>query len=273
MVDVTALVADPARPPDVTVELVARRGTVRIPGGHAVKGYTVNGTSPGPTIRARQGDLVEVTLVNESVTDGTTLHWHGIDVPNAADGVAGVTQDAVPVGGRFVSRFVVEDAGTYWYHSHQMSHEQVERGLLGALVVAPAVQPAETPAVDEVALLHVYGGQHTLNGAASDAAVAAASGALARVRVINTDQGTAAVWSSTPFRVAATDGHEVSGATEVVDHRVLVAAGARVDGAEEGRCISVQRLSASGTPASSGLYVYRLEAPGFVASRKMLLVK
>ena len=228
-VDVTALVADPARAADVKVQLVARRGTVGIPGGHAVRGYTVNGTSPGPTIRARQGDLVEVTLVNESVTDGTTLHWHGIDVPNAADGVAGVTQDAVPVGGRFVSRFVVEDAGTYWYHSHQMSHEQVEQGLLGAIVVAPAAPPTEMPAVDEVALLHVYGGQHTLNGAAADASVAAASGALARVRVVNTDQGTAAVWSSTPFRVAATDGHEVSGATQVVDRRVLVPAGARVD--------------------------------------------
>ena len=136
-VDVTTLVADPARPADVRVELVARRGTVRVPGGRAVEGYTLNGTSPGPTIRARQGDLVEVTLVNESVDDGATLHWHGVDVPNAADGVAGVTQDAVPVGGRFVSRFVAADAGTYWYHSHQMSHEQVERGLFGALVVAP----------------------------------------------------------------------------------------------------------------------------------------
>src|SRR5688572_19771397 len=152
-VDVTTLVADPERPADVRVELVARRGTVRVPGGRAVEGYTLNGTSPGPTIRARQDDVVEVTLVNESVADGATLHWHGVDVPNAADGVAGVTQDAVPVGGRFVSRFVAADAGTYWYHSHQMSHEQVERGLLGALVVAPAAPPAEAVAVDEVALL------------------------------------------------------------------------------------------------------------------------
>ena len=108
-----------------------------------VEGYTVNGTSPGPTIRARQGDVVEVTLVNESVADGTTLHWHGIDVPNAADGVAGVTQDAVPVGGRFVYRFVADDAGTFWYHSHQVSHEQVERGLLGAVVVSEREAPTE----------------------------------------------------------------------------------------------------------------------------------
>jgi FtsP/CotA-like multicopper oxidase with cupredoxin domain len=236
-VDVTSLVADPARPVDVRVQLTARRGQVSVPGGRALEGYTVNGTSPGPTVRARQGDLVEVTFVNESVADGATLHWHGIDVPNAADGVAGVTQDAVPVGGRFVYRFVAKDAGTYWYHSHQMSHEQVERGLFGAVVILPRdgtgrggpAGGAEAAAVDEVALLHVYGGQHTLNGAAQDARVSAAPGKRVRVRVVNTDQGTAAVWASVPYRVAATDGHEVSGPTDVVGQRVLVAAGGRVD--------------------------------------------
>ena len=172
---------------------------------------------------------MQVRLVNESVVDGATLHWHGLDVPASQDGVAGVTQDAVPAGAEHTYRFVAEQSGTYWYHSHQMSHEQVERGLLGALVVAPAVPPAEPPTVDEVALVHVYAGQHTLNGAARDARVTAASGTLARIRVVNSDQGTAAVWSSAPFTVAATDGHEVSGATELVDHRVLVPAGGRLD--------------------------------------------
>ena len=62
-------------------------------------------------------------------------------MPNAADGVAGITQDAVPVGGRHVYRFEATDAGTYWYHSHQVSHEQVERGLLGAIVIDPAEPP------------------------------------------------------------------------------------------------------------------------------------
>ena len=226
-VDVTSLVVDPSRPADNRVELVARRGVIQVPDGRAVDGYTVNGTSPGPTIRARQGQLLEVTLVNESVPDGVTLHWHGVDVPNAEDGVAGVTQDAVPVGGRHVYRFVVEDAGTYWYHSHQVSHEQVERGLLGALVVDPAGPAQES--VDQVALLHVFAGQHTLNGAASDARVTAAPGTRARIRVINTDQGTAALWASEPYRVAATDGHEVTGPSDVVGQKVLVPAGGRVD--------------------------------------------
>ena len=172
---------------------------------------------------------MEVEFVNESVAAGATLHWHGIDVPNAADGVAGITQDAVPVGGRHVYRFEATDAGTYWYHSHQVSHEQVERGLLGAIVIDPAEPAAISADVDVTALLHVYGGQHTLNGRAEDEHVAAEPGSIVRVRVINSDQGTAAVWSAAPFRVLAIDGHEVNGPTEVEDRRLLIPAGGRAD--------------------------------------------
>jgi FtsP/CotA-like multicopper oxidase with cupredoxin domain len=59
-IDVTSLVADPDRPADVRVELTARQETIDVPGGRSIEGYTVNGTSPGPELRARQGDLVEV---------------------------------------------------------------------------------------------------------------------------------------------------------------------------------------------------------------------
>jgi FtsP/CotA-like multicopper oxidase with cupredoxin domain len=228
-VSVTSLIADPAREADVRIELVAREQRIEIPGGRSVDGYTVNGSSPGPVIRARQGDRVEVTLVNESVADGATLHWHGVDVPNAADGVAGITQDAVPVGGRHIYRFDATDAGTYWYHSHQVSHEQVERGLLGALVVEPAESTPREVVTESVALLHVYGGQHTLNGRVEDEIVGAEPGSVVRVRVINTDQGTAAVWSAAPFRVVATDGHEVSEPTDVEGRRMLIPAGGRAD--------------------------------------------
>ena len=225
---VTSLTADPDRPADVKVELVAREQAIDVPGGREVQGYTLNGTSPGPAIRARQGELVEVEFVNESVEDGATLHWHGIDVPNAADGVAGITQDAVPVGGRFVYRFEAADAGTYWYHSHQVSHEQVRRGLLGAVVIEPA-EPDTTSDEDVVALLHVYDGQHTLNGRAEDESVPVRPGSTVRVRVIITDNGTSAVWSAAPFRVVAIDGTDVNGPTDVEGRRVLVAAGGRVD--------------------------------------------
>ena len=130
-VSVADLTADPDAPADVTVDLVAEKGRFTLRLGREVDGYTLNGTSPGPLIEADQGDLVEVRVRNESVPDGITLHWHGVDVPNAVDGVAGVTQDAVGIGEEHTYRFVAEDAGTYWYHSHQVSHAQVIGGLLG----------------------------------------------------------------------------------------------------------------------------------------------
>ena len=116
--------------------------------GREVDGYSFNGTSPGPLIEATEGDLVEVRVHNDNVADGVSVHWHGVDVPNAEDGVAGVTQDAIAEGEDHVYRFVVDDPGTYWYHSHQVSHTQVIRGLFGPLVVkhkSSAGQPARTP--------------------------------------------------------------------------------------------------------------------------------
>jgi FtsP/CotA-like multicopper oxidase with cupredoxin domain len=110
-VGVDRLVAD-SGPADVAVTLVAR--AARLPFGSGFDGYTLNGSSPGPVLRAEVGQLVEVRLVNESVPAGITLHWHGVDVPNSADGVAGVTQDAVPVGGEYTYRFRAPQAGTFW---------------------------------------------------------------------------------------------------------------------------------------------------------------
>ena len=76
-----------------------------------------------------------------------TLHWHGYDVPSGDDGVAGVTQDAVAPGGSFVYRFVADQVGTYWYHTHQDALEGIVRGLYGALIVLPPtrVSPRRTP--------------------------------------------------------------------------------------------------------------------------------
>ncbi len=86
----------------------------------------------------QQGDLVEVRLENEDIEQGVTIHWHGVDVPNAEDGVAGVTQDAVLPGERHIYRFRAEQVGTFWYHSHQVSSKEVRRGLFGAFVIEPA---------------------------------------------------------------------------------------------------------------------------------------
>lgn len=225
---VASLTADPRRPADVSVTLTARQQRFRLPSGRTVDGYTLNGASPGPVIHATEGQLVEVRLVNESVPDGVTLHWHGVDVPNAADGVAGVTQDAVGVSGEFTYRFVADQVGTFWYHSHQVSHAQVRGGLLGALVVTPATQAAD--AVDVVALVHMYNGARTINGRESDVQVAAPPGKPARVRVINTDNGPMSTWvAGAPFRLVAVDGTELNKPTLVQDVALLVTAGGRAD--------------------------------------------
>jgi FtsP/CotA-like multicopper oxidase with cupredoxin domain len=225
--DVTALTADPDRQADVAVTLTTRLQQVRSAGGRLVERYTVNGQSPGPTLRATVGQLVQVRLVNESVAGGTTLHWHGVDVPNAADGVAGVTQDAVGAGDEYTYRFVADRAGTFWYHSHEQSHTQVARGLLGALVVMPARPVAD---VEVVAVTHLYEGVHTVNGRAGDVPVTAAPGARVRVRVINTENGHLSAWvAGAPFRLVAVDGTDLVGPAPVEGVAVRVAAGGRAD--------------------------------------------
>jgi FtsP/CotA-like multicopper oxidase with cupredoxin domain len=225
---VTSLRTDPTRPADVSVTLVARQQRFRLASGRTVDGYTLNGQSPGPTIRARVGQVVRVRLVNESVRGGVTLHWHGVEVPNGEDGVAGVTQDEVRAGGQFTYRFVVGRAGTFWYHSHQVSHEQVRGGLLGALVVTPADATAGT--VDVVALVHLYHGVRTVGGVEGDLRVPAPPGRPARVRVVNTDNGPLSAWvAGAPFRVLAVDGADLHGPTPVRDTAVLVTAGGRAD--------------------------------------------
>ena len=148
--------------PDVEVDLTARQGTVRLADGVEVAGYTLDGSSPGPLVEATVGDLVQVTLRNADVAGGVALHWHGVDVPNAEDGVAGVTQDAVPPGGSHTYRWVAPDAGTYWYHSHQLSHDQVVGGLLGPLVIHP--RGGSDGVRDVLAVAHRYAGEPTVDG-------------------------------------------------------------------------------------------------------------
>ncbi|MGQ0670002.1 MAG: multicopper oxidase domain-containing protein [Actinomycetota bacterium] len=104
--------------------------------------FAYNGQVPGPQIRVQGGDRVRFVLQNE-LPQPTVLHFHGMTVPNAMDGVPYITQDPVMPGGYFVYEFKVKDpAGTYVYHSHFNSTEQVGKGLFGALIVEPEGKPA-----------------------------------------------------------------------------------------------------------------------------------
>ncbi|SNR50086.1 multicopper oxidase family protein [Puniceibacterium sediminis] len=94
----------------------------------------LNGMTPGPELRAQQGGRLTVRFENR-ISAPSALHWHGIRIDNAMDGVPGLTQEAVADGTGFDYAFDLPDAGTYWYHSHNRSWEQVEQGLYGPLIV------------------------------------------------------------------------------------------------------------------------------------------
>jgi FtsP/CotA-like multicopper oxidase with cupredoxin domain len=96
--------------------------------------WSYNGTVPGPEIRVRQGERLRITVENQ-LAEETTVHWHGVRVPNAMDGVPQLTQKPIAPGESFVYEFDAPDAGTYWYHPHERSFEQVGRGLYGPLIV------------------------------------------------------------------------------------------------------------------------------------------
>jgi FtsP/CotA-like multicopper oxidase with cupredoxin domain len=224
---VADLVVDTERPADVTVDLVARQGKTKLASGRAIEGYTLNGKTPGPTITATQGELIEVNLRNASVEEGVSLHWHGVDVPNAEDGVAGVTQDAVTQGGEKTYWFVAGQVGTFWYHSHQVSHKQVIGGLLGSLVILPHDGIEQDQ--DLVGVAHTYGGTRTLNGQEDVTRVPAEPGERIRARIINTDNGAMPVWASASYRLLAVDGGDLNEPTPVDGRRVTVPAGGRAD--------------------------------------------
>jgi FtsP/CotA-like multicopper oxidase with cupredoxin domain len=105
--------------------------------------WTYNDVEPGPVLRLRQGTSFRARIENR-LAENTTVHWHGIRLPNAMDGVPGITQQSIAPGGRFDYAFAPPDAGTFWYHSHDDSLVQMGRGLAGALIV----EERDPPAVD-----------------------------------------------------------------------------------------------------------------------------
>jgi FtsP/CotA-like multicopper oxidase with cupredoxin domain len=118
------------------VRLAAQTATVDLTGsGHPDTAvWTYDGTVPGPAIRVRQGEPVRLVVSNKLGED-TTVHWHGIRLPNAMDGVPGLTQKPIRPGESFTYEFTPSDAGTFWYHPHADSLQQLGRGLAGALIV------------------------------------------------------------------------------------------------------------------------------------------
>jgi manganese oxidase len=95
-----------------------------------------NGATPGPTIEAIEGDRLRIYVTNR-LPEPTTVHWHGLILPNGMDGVSGLNQAPIPVGETYVYEFVLKHAGTFMYHSHYDEMTQIALGMAGMFVVHP----------------------------------------------------------------------------------------------------------------------------------------
>jgi FtsP/CotA-like multicopper oxidase with cupredoxin domain len=237
-----------AAPPQAGQPTTSITTLVEAPGNQPIKHFTLtaaesqidgdtrwalNGSVPGPELRVNQGDRVQVTLVNH-LPESTTLHWHGVVLPNAEDGVAGVTQDAVAPGAEYTYEFVANEPGTYWYHSHQQTEEQLPRGLFGALVVLPA-GGAVPQQHDYTLLLHGDSGHVSINGASDAVHLAANPGDTVRLRLINAvvpgmDGGPEApLLLGASAKVVALDGRDLNAPSDLGPTRIPLGMGQRAD--------------------------------------------
>ncbi len=191
--------------------------------------WLYNSTSPGPSITALRGEMLEVEFTN-GLEVPTTMHWHGIRNLNEMDGVPDLTQAAIEPGESFIYRFPVKDAGTFWYHAHSKGWEQLARGLYGPLVIAETELPDPardvTLVADDWRLTEDYqlheasfgslmdwshqgrvGNWLTVNGE-TDPVISVAPGTV-RLRVINAANARVLAFrlsADRPMRVVALDG-------------------------------------------------------------------
>lgn len=208
--------------------------------------WTYNGTAPGPLIRVTEGDRVRILVKNE-LDEPTTVHWHGLDVPNAMDGVPDLTQKPIQPGETFAYEFTASPAGTFMYHSHFDSDVQVSAGLYAPFIVDP--KDGVKADVDVTLMLsewRIVGGQtfaampmtgmdpnyFTINGKAFPATetINVQRGQRVRLRFISIGQFVHPMHlHGMPFKIVATDGHPVPEAAQLTKDTVLVAPGERYD--------------------------------------------
>lgn len=126
-------------PKIVEVSLTARAAKIALSPNRMVDMLTYNDQFPGPLLEANVGDRVIVHFKNE-LDEPTTIHWHGLRISDQMDGNPRI-QNPVPAGGTFDYDFVVPEAGSFWYHPHLNTNEQIERGLYGPLIVRGPDEP------------------------------------------------------------------------------------------------------------------------------------
>jgi FtsP/CotA-like multicopper oxidase with cupredoxin domain len=218
--------------------------------GVAVDAYAYNGQVPGPRIRIREGDRVRIHVKNE-LPEITTVHWHGLILPNQMDGPAEVTQEPIKPGGSYDYEFTAVQHGTYFYHPHAKPDRTQALGLYGAFIIDPA-NPADEVKADHEYVIQLQewllregltypampmdGGQpnyFTINGKAYPATdtVSMKVGETLKVRFIGTNNGLIHPMHihGGPFQVVAVDGQTLAPAQRYMADVVDVGPGQRYD--------------------------------------------
>lgn len=215
--------------------------------GVEVLAYAFNEQVPGPRLQFTVGDRVRIRVTND-LPEATSVHWHGLDVPNGMDGPAEITQDPIEPGESFTYEFGVEQAGTFFYHSHAAADRQQALGLYGALLVAPR-EPEPPVAADVVVQLQEWTVRagwtfpampmegllpnfFTINGKAWPATetIRVRVGDQVRVRFIGSGAFAHPMHiHGGPFEIVATDGNPVAPGARLTKDTVNVSPGERYD--------------------------------------------
>ncbi len=214
--------------------------------------WTYNGEIPGTEIRVTEDDIIRVHLVNE-LPAPVTIHWHGVPVPNQMDGVPGVTQNAVQPGETFTYEFIADTPGTYWYHSHQHSAFQVDKGLFGSIIVEEKDAEYDKDYTlimddwigDKELYDKVLGGNYptvetpveawdtfTINGETNDQIepLDVQDGDLVKLRFINVGNYDYTLrFSGTEFKITHTDGQPINKPETFTNKSLLTSPGQRYD--------------------------------------------
>ncbi|MEI7924714.1 MAG: multicopper oxidase domain-containing protein [Chloroflexota bacterium] len=165
-------------------EMTAEEIDWEVAPGDVRKGMAYNKQIPGPMIRVNLGDKVRIVL-NNKLKESTAMHFHGLQVPNAVDGVPGLTQPLVEPGKSFTYEFTVPNTGSHMYHSHMNGATQIPAGLLGAFIVDGPGDPAS--AKEQVMILNDGPLGYTLNGKGfpATAPIVLKKGEKIRIRYMN----------------------------------------------------------------------------------------
>jgi FtsP/CotA-like multicopper oxidase with cupredoxin domain len=214
-----------------------------------VTAWTYNGAVPGPMIRVREGDQVRITLKNE-LPEATSIHWHGLPVPNNMDGVPPFTQKAIEPGETFTYEFAAAPAGTFMYHSHVNTDQQIMLGLYAPFIIDSKTPETVKPAVDEMLMLSEWtigpdgetyptmpmAGREpnyfTINGKSfpETQSITVKVGEVVRLRLAAIGQFTHPMHlHGVSFKVVAIDGNPVPEAAQLTRDTIAVNPGERYD--------------------------------------------